>query len=282
MRQTSQRRPRSSSALRALGLAGALLMLGSSPAAAAEVFGIEVPPPSLLTIAALVGAGFSLGFFAVAFLLDQLKEGGAPEPLKMILGGVGASGLAVTALLFVLTWPGRGYPEPEPDRLWSPEIQQARLDSEAMLDDYGRIAGEEPSYRIPISRAMQDLVDEPSRLAPKEIELAMPWEEMALAERGRLLYEGLAPQQTSSVAGYAACKTCHSTDGTRILGPTFQGRWGQPAATSAGTVTFDADYVIESTREPNAKIADTYPPVMPAMELTDEQLEAIIAYIQTL
>jgi hypothetical protein len=243
---------------------------------------MEVPPPSLLTIAALLGAGFSLGFFAVAFLLDQLKEGGAPEGLKMLLGGIGAGGLAVTALLFALTWPGRGYPGPEPDRLWSPELKQARLDSEAMLDDYGQIAGEEPAFRVPVSRSMQDLVDDPARLAPKAIEMAMPWEEMPLAERGRLIYEGLAPQQTSSVAGYASCKTCHSIDGTRILGPSFQGRWGTTAATSAGPVTFDAAYVIESTREPNAKVADTYPPVMPAMELTDEHLEAIIAFLQTL
>ena len=281
--QTRDSRP--SSALRALAGAGGLLMLGAAPAAAAgPSLGVNVPPPSILTIAALLGAGFSLGFFAVAFLLDQLKEGGAPEGLKMLLGGVGAAGLGVTAILFALSWPGHGYPEPEPDRTWSPEMKQARLDSLARLDDYGLAAddGENRQFHVPVSRAMQDILDDPAKLAPQAITLSQPWEEMPLAERGRLIYEGLAMQQMGSVPGYAACKTCHSTDGTRILGPSFQGRWGTTAATSAGPVTFDRAYVVESVHEPMAKVADTYPPVMPAMPLTDEQIDAIVAFLQTL
>ena len=107
-------------------------------------------------------------------------------------------------------------------------------------------------------------------------------------------FGGVTPQPTeaefiaeyensnSTVSGYVNCKTCHSLDGTRILGPTFQGRWGLPSSTSAGPVIFDEAYVIESTREPNAKVVDSFPPVMPAMALTDEHLEAIIAFLKTL
>ena len=82
-----------------------------------------------------------------------------------------------------------------------------------------------------------------------------------------------------------ACNTCHSVDGPRLQGPTFQGVWGRERELESGeTVIVDENYVRESILEPNAKIAAGYQPVMPsyAGTLNDRQIDAIIEYLKTL
>ncbi|WP_069133288.1 cytochrome c oxidase subunit II [Rhodohalobacter halophilus] len=82
-----------------------------------------------------------------------------------------------------------------------------------------------------------------------------------------------------------ACMTCHSTDGSRLTGPTFQGAWGSDVPLENGeTVQFDENYVRESILEPNAKVHQGFQPVMPsyAGTLDDRQIDAIIEYIKTL
>lgn len=81
------------------------------------------------------------------------------------------------------------------------------------------------------------------------------------------------------------CMTCHSTDGSRLTGPTFQDKWGSEVSLESGeTVTFDENYVRESILEPNAKISEGFQPVMPpfAGTLDDRQIDSIIEYIKTL
>ncbi len=82
-----------------------------------------------------------------------------------------------------------------------------------------------------------------------------------------------------------ACNTCHSSDGTRLQGPTFQGLFGSERVMESGEeVTADENYIRESILEPNARITRGYQPVMPsyAGTLNDRQIEAIIEYIKTL
>lgn len=82
-----------------------------------------------------------------------------------------------------------------------------------------------------------------------------------------------------------ACLTCHSTDGSQLQGPSFQGSWGTEKTLEDGsTATFDENYVRESILEPQAKIVEGYPPVMPpyAGSLDDRQIDAIIEYLKTL
>ncbi len=49
-------------------------------------------------------------------------------------------------------------------------------------------------------------------------------------------------------------------------------------------VTVDENYVRESILEPQAKIVNGYPPVMPSFKgvVSDEDISAIIAYMKTL
>ena len=82
-----------------------------------------------------------------------------------------------------------------------------------------------------------------------------------------------------------ACTTCHSTDGSKMVGPTWKGVFNHDVQLSNGsTVTADEAYLRESILEPNAKIVNGYQPVMPAFkgQLNDEQINAIIEYLKTL
>jgi len=82
-----------------------------------------------------------------------------------------------------------------------------------------------------------------------------------------------------------ACTTCHSTDGTRLVGPSWQGKFGSEERLTDGTsVTVDENYIRESILEPNAKVVEGFPAVMNTYQgqLNDEQINAIIEYIKTL
>ncbi len=82
-----------------------------------------------------------------------------------------------------------------------------------------------------------------------------------------------------------ACDTCHSTDGTRLQGPTFQGLFGSEREMDDGEIVVaDENYIRESILEPNARITAGFQPVMPsyAGTLDDRQIDAIIEYIKTL
>jgi cytochrome c oxidase subunit 2 len=82
------------------------------------------------------------------------------------------------------------------------------------------------------------------------------------------------------------CATCHSIDGSKIVGPSFKGLWGRKEKMSDGTeVTVDADYIKESIYKPQAKIVEGYGPVMPAMyegKLSEQDVNDIIEYLKTL
>ena len=79
------------------------------------------------------------------------------------------------------------------------------------------------------------------------------------------------------------CVTCHSTDGSTLVGPTWQGLYGSEVELESGeTVTADDAYITESIREPAAKIHAGFGNLMPPFDLDDEQIANIIAYIQTL
>lgn len=83
------------------------------------------------------------------------------------------------------------------------------------------------------------------------------------------------------------CLACHSTDGSMLVGPTWQGLYGsEETLTDGTTVTVDDEYIRESIIDPNAKITEGFQPnVMPQNfgdTLSDEDIEAIIAYMQSL
>ena len=81
------------------------------------------------------------------------------------------------------------------------------------------------------------------------------------------------------------CNTCHSSDGTRLNGPTFQNLFGRTEQlTDGSSVVVDENYIRESLMQPNAKVVATYQPIMPTFQgrLDDRQISALIAYIKSL
>ena len=88
------------------------------------------------------------------------------------------------------------------------------------------------------------------------------------------------------VAQQYGCTACHSSDGSELAGPTWLGVYGSTESLSDGsTVLVDREYVIESIREPGKKIVQGFQNIMPAgigADLTDEQLDDLVAYIESL
>ncbi|MFN2141344.1 MAG: cytochrome c oxidase subunit II [Candidatus Promineifilaceae bacterium] len=83
---------------------------------------------------------------------------------------------------------------------------------------------------------------------------APQYADMTPEERGELWY---------SAEGFG-CASCHSLDGTRIVGPTWQGVYGREEVLEDGTtVVVDDAYIRESIYQPNLKIVQGYAPAMP-------------------
>lgn len=94
-----------------------------------------------------------------------------------------------------------------------------------------------------------------------------------LEQVGELLYTRLG------------CKACHTTDGNRLVGPSFQELFGHEFDTRQGVrITADAAYIRESILEPNVSVIAGYEPVMTpyAGRISDREIEALTAWLQTL
>jgi len=83
------------------------------------------------------------------------------------------------------------------------------------------------------------------------------------------------------------CTGCHSLDGTRMVGPTFKGLFGKETTILRNgeeiTLTADADYIKRSIQQPQAEVVKGYPPVMPpSSDLSEEQMEAIVRFLEAL
>ncbi len=82
------------------------------------------------------------------------------------------------------------------------------------------------------------------------------------------------------------CLGCHSTDGSKKVGPTFKGLYGMKETVVTNgrerTVTVDDIYIKNYVRHPNVDIVKGYPPIMPLIPMTDDELTAIVEYLKIL
>jgi cytochrome c oxidase subunit 2 len=106
-----------------------------------------------------------------------------------------------------------------------------------------------------------------------------------IQEKGAIQYT--ATQNTllsgAELAQKKGCTACHSQDGTRLIGPSWQGLFGSLRETTSGqNVEVDDLYLKESIFQPNAKIVAGYPPVMPPPVINEQEALAIIEFIKTL
>ncbi len=86
-----------------------------------------------------------------------------------------------------------------------------------------------------------------------------------------------------------ACLTCHSQDGSKIIGPSFKGVFGKTEIVESEGVereiVIDEAYISRSIKQPNADVVKGYlKGLMVSYEavLSDEQISQITDYIKTL
>lgn len=94
---------------------------------------------------------------------------------------------------------------------------------------------------------------------------------MPLAELGALLYES------------RGCETCHSLDGSRRDGPSFQGIFGETHQFNDGTeLEVDENYIRQSILQPQAKVRSGYQGIMPTFQglLRDREISALVEFIK--
>jgi cytochrome c oxidase subunit II len=105
--------------------------------------------------------------------------------------------------------------------------------------------------------------------------------------------EGSASSTTLALTGAAAagrrevqdlgCMTCHTVDGSDGVGPTWKGLAGSKVQLADGKeVTADAAYLRRAIVDPGAQVVDGFRSIMPERDLTDEQVDSIVAYLQAL
>ena len=81
----------------------------------------------------------------------------------------------------------------------------------------------------------------------------------------------------------AGCASCHGDDGNGRVGPKWVGLADSQVTLSDGTVvTADDTYLYESINNPGAKKRRGASGIMPANNLTDEEIASIIVYIRAL
>ena len=82
------------------------------------------------------------------------------------------------------------------------------------------------------------------------------------------------------------CVACHSTDGGKLVGPTWKGLFGSKLAVIANgkeaTVTADEEYLKRSIRHPPDEVVKGFAPQMPKADLKERDIADLVAFIRSL
>ena len=98
-----------------------------------------------------------------------------------------------------------------------------------------------------------------------------------------LSVEGLPASEGMKLLDAKGCLACHSVDGSAGVGPTFKGAWGAPLQLADGsTRTLDSALFVEKVHHPDTISIKDFPPVMPVIPLTDDEMAQIEAYLEGL
>jgi cytochrome c oxidase subunit II len=111
------------------------------------------------------------------------------------------------------------------------------------------------------------------------------WEQGAKAAGGAGVASLPPAELGEKIYKEKGCNACHSIDGTRIVGPSFKGIYGNTVELQDGSkISVDENYIRQSILEPASQVVKGYQPVMPSFKgiLSDEDITGVIAYIKTL
>ena len=179
----------------------------------------------------------------------------------------------------------RRFPVPPPsfkqDRLYGMPLGQIYA-----AITHGKNAPNMPSYatQIPDVKARWGVVTYLRKTMMKEDPKTVVAFKVDPSINAVVVAAGADPKIGKGAALYTAkgCNACHSTDGSRVVGPTFAGIYGRAVKGSGGERTSDDAYITESILEPAKFVVDGYPPAMPPQNLTSEEISQLIAWMKTL
>ncbi len=81
----------------------------------------------------------------------------------------------------------------------------------------------------------------------------------------------------------SGCVACHGRNGDGGVGPSWVGRFGSTIELEGGEqVLVDMDYLTRSIKDPTAEQVAGFSVTMPPNNLTDDEVVAVIAYIEAL
>lgn len=93
----------------------------------------------------------------------------------------------------------------------------------------------------------------------------------------------------ASITRKYGCTACHTTDGTKLVGPSYKGIWGSKTLVETNGVTreviVDEQYVRQSIYEPAVDVVVGYPKGLMVSykdQVTEEELNDLIEYFQSL
>jgi cytochrome c oxidase subunit 2 len=91
-----------------------------------------------------------------------------------------------------------------------------------------------------------------------------------------------------SLAKSKGCVACHSSDGSKLIGPSYKGIYGHTVTVVTGgqerDVTVDDAYIKKSILDPTADMVKGYQPLMPSQQglVSEGEIKALTAYIKSL
>lgn len=92
-----------------------------------------------------------------------------------------------------------------------------------------------------------------------------------------------AAAEGRDVARSNGCAACHGSNGEGVVGPPFVGLFGSEVAfQNHEPVIADREYIVESIVDPGAKLVEGYNLPMPRTELSDGEIDDVVAYIEAL
>ena len=90
------------------------------------------------------------------------------------------------------------------------------------------------------------------------------------------------PAQGRALAQSKGCVACHTIDGSPGVGPTWKGLFGKTETMVDGsTALVDEAYLKAFIRDPQARAVKGFAQVMPKIDMTDDELTALAAYIRS-
>jgi len=116
---------------------------------------------------------------------------------------------------------------------------------------------------------------------------ALPTEEFQAWLTAAATAAGDPVARGAELAQQQGCLGCHSVDGSRRVGPSLKGVYGQPRVVTRNgekvNVIADDDYLAKAIREPSIEIVDGYPPAMPSYgQVSDADVQALLKWLESL